>query len=132
MALLSYARRYWRKSLVRKTQTRAACPAVILHVYLDRRLLHAAWMLPCVLQVARDLQAVCRPNPKKFRASCRKDKKHKRSADQQSTGVERKLTFDVSSESEIEILSVQPSMAMETTFCPAEAYCRGPNLCISL
>ena len=81
----------------------------------------------CVLQVARDLQAVCRPNPKKFRESCRKDKKHRRPADQESTGVERKLTFDVSSESEIEILAVKPSLAMETTLCPAEAYCRGPT-----
>ena len=77
-----------------------------------------------MLQVARDLQKVCRPNPRRFRPSCRKDKKQK-PADGDASTVARAQTFEVSSDSELEIV-VKPFSAMaERTFCSAEAYRQG-------
>ena len=87
-------------------------------------------MLACVLQVARELQAVCRPNPKKSRESCRKENKHKRKAaleNTKDTSLAKQLTFCVSSDSDVEILPSKHCSAMEQFPGPAEAYKQGPT-----
>ena len=73
-----------------------------------------------VPQVARDLQKVCRANPKKSRPSCRKKQKPS-NGDDVSTSA-KALTVDVASESEIEM--VIPCSAM-AEMASTEAHSQG-------
>ena len=68
-----------------------------------------------MLQVAKQLQAVCRENPAKSRPSCKKKKKSTTSETEATTDVAKTITdVQVLSDSDCEITKTSP-VAMDNT-----------------
>ena len=84
----------------------------------------------CILQVAKELQAVCRRNPRKARASCTKDGKMKaklRTKPQELRAVEAlqpDCVIDLESDDDIEIVAVL-AMDQDSSPCFGRGYVHG-------